>query len=88
MKLTSAVLVLGIVMSLGGAAGLLAWTFHAHAAGAAGTTEAWIGDSGLLAPRVNRIDADGSLAGRPDQAIAVVLARMLHRSETGKIATR
>ena len=84
MKYSHALLIAGILVSLSGSIALLASTFLAHSTADSTALPAWVVDTNLLAPVANRSNA----AGEPDSqhAIAVVLARMLHRSDTGKLS--
>lgn len=87
MKLSHAMLIAGIVISLAGSIALLTSTFLAHSsAGSTSGLTAWADDAGLLAAEANSADASPDIAGHPDRAVAVVLARMLHRSDANKRA--
>jgi hypothetical protein len=91
MKLSYAMLIAGIVASIGGSIALLTSTFFSSAAsGASAQVATWDGGGLWVAPGApNRSDgpvgvAEDASRAAADQAVAVVLARMLHRSDAGK----
>ncbi|MGF1626892.1 MAG: hypothetical protein ACFCVH_18585 [Alphaproteobacteria bacterium] len=93
MNLTHAILIAGIMISIGGSIGLLASTLlAASASGAPAESER------LRNPNedINRLGLPAESPDGPsiasgasvDHAVAVLLARILHRSEAGKTVGR
>ena len=96
MKLTHAMLIAGIMTSISGSIGLLTSTVLSASASASGASNEtsqpallWFAEGDVNGADLP-VQADGGAlsAGEADQAVVVLLARMLHRSETGTVAMR